>query len=197
MSEVPPPSAWRQQQGWGSAEPAAPTGSAYPPPPQAHPAYGGGDAGGYPVVDYADWWRRVVAILLDGVLVGVPLFIVGLVTGLIKTNNVSGTSGTFVGFRAGPGWLALSLIVPLLYYGILEGGPRGASVGKMAMHIRVQDADTGGPIGFGKALGRRFVYEILWYLLFLPGLINALSPLWDSRRQAWHDKAVNSVVVNT
>ena len=66
----------------------------------------------------------------------------------------------------------------------------------MAMGIQVRDAEIGGPIGFGRAIGRRFVYEILWYLLFVPGLINALSPLWDSRKQAWHDKAARTVVVN-
>jgi uncharacterized RDD family membrane protein YckC len=158
--------------------------------------YGYGQGAGSPVAEYAQWWRRVVALLVDALLVGVPLFILGVATGLIETTRTSSANGTFVGFRAGPAWLGLSLVVPLLYYGVLEGGARGASVGKIVMRIQVRDAQTGGPVGVGKALLRRFIYEILWYLLFIPGLINALSPLWDSRKQAWHDKAVNSVVVN-
>jgi hypothetical protein len=30
----------------------------------------------------------------------------------------------------------------------------------------------------------------------LPLLLDYLSPLWDQRRQAWHDKVVRSVVVD-
>ena len=37
---------------------------------------------------------------------------------------------------------------------------------------------------------------VLWWLLLIPGLLDVLSPLWDGRRQTWHDKAVNSVVVD-
>jgi uncharacterized RDD family membrane protein YckC len=143
--------------------------------------------------EYASWWRRVAAIILDGLIVGIPLSIIGVALGLIDTSTDELETG--FSFQAGPGWLALSLIVPLLYYGLLEGGARMASVGKMALGIQVRDADSGGPIGFGKAVLRRFIYNVLWYLLFIPGLINGLSPLWDARKQAWHDKAVNSVVV--
>jgi hypothetical protein len=31
----------------------------------------------------------------------------------------------------------------------------------------------------------------------VPGLVDHLWPLRDSRRQSWHDKAVRSVVVRT
>ncbi|MFN2506641.1 MAG: RDD family protein, partial [Acidimicrobiales bacterium] len=91
---------------------------------------------------------------------------------------------------------AISLVIGLLYSGLLEGSARGQSVGKMALGIQVRDADSGGPIGFGKAVLRRLVYNLLFYALAIPGIINVLSPLWDARKQAWHDKAVNSLVVN-
>jgi uncharacterized RDD family membrane protein YckC len=206
----PPPSAWRQQQSdWQAAqaaqdaqaaqagEQAQAAQAAYPPPPPGQYGYGYGYPQphvAYPAAEYAGWWQRFGAIVLDWLLVGLPLFILGLVTGLIETRS-SDLDGTFIGFQAGPVWLGLSTIVTLLYYGLLEGGAGGASVGKIALGIQVRDANSGGPIGFGKAVLRRFIYQVLWAALFIPGLINGLSPLWDARKQAWHDKAVNSVVV--
>jgi uncharacterized RDD family membrane protein YckC len=90
----------------------------------------------------------------------------------------------------------ISFVGCLAYYVVMEGGPTAATVGKMAMHITVRDASTWTPIGYGRALGRRLLGMVLWLLLLVPGLLDLLSPLWDGRRQTWHDKAVNSVVVD-
>lgn len=65
----------------------------------------------------------------------------------------------------------------------------------MAMKIAVKDANTGGPIGYGRALARWLVASVLWVAFYLPGLIDVLFPLWDPKRQTLHDKAVGSVVV--
>ena len=54
-----------------------------------------------------------------------------------------------------------------------------------------------GPIGYGKALGRRLLASLFWWLLLIPGLLDVLWPLWDGRRQTWHDKVVGSVVVDS
>jgi len=145
----------------------------------------------------AEWWRRAVAILLDAVIVGVPVGIIGTVIGLAHVVHETTAQGQSVRYQAGAGLYLFSFVVSLAYFGMLEGGARGASVGKMALHIRVLDATTGGTIGVGRAVLRRFVYLVLFYALFLPGLINVLSPLWDARRQAWHDKAANTLVVNS
>src|SRR5207248_11692094 len=116
--------------------------------------------------------------------------------GLVHVIHETTAQGKSVRYQAGPGLYLLSFVVSLAYFGILEGGSRGASVGKMALHIRVLDATTGGTIGVGRALLRRFVYLVLFHALFVPGLINVLSPLWDARRQAWHDKALRTLAVN-
>ena len=84
----------------------------------------------------------------------------------------------------------------MAYFVAMEGGPTAAAaVGKMAMHITVRDESTWAPIGYGRALGRRLLGMVLWWLLIVPGLLDVLWPLWDGRRQTWHDKAVHSVVV--
>lgn len=139
----------------------------------------------------ASWWQRVVAIFVDWLVVSVPLAFVLVGTGLV---DISSDRGTIQAGTSGLGML-ISALVPIGYSAVLEGSPRGQSVGKMAIRIRVADGTTGGPIGPGRAAMRRVVYVALLWICFVPGVLNGLSPLWDRRRQAWHDKAVNSLVV--
>jgi uncharacterized RDD family membrane protein YckC len=72
-----------------------------------------------------------------------------------------------------------------------DGGRRGATPGKRVVGIRVADEQTCGPIGYRRAAVRRVVY-------ILGGLALYVGWLWvffDSRHQAWHDKAADSVVI--
>ena len=134
----------------------------------------------------ADWWRRAVAVLLDGLILAIPNFIVLTLLGIETTRIDPGTDEPVIlwgGFAAAS---LVGLVVSVVYSGLFDGSSHGQTIGKMAMRIQVRDANVGGPIGFGRAAWRRFIYQILFFLLFVPGLINALSPLWDSHRRAWH-----------
>jgi uncharacterized RDD family membrane protein YckC len=86
----------------------------------------------------------------------------------------------------------LDIIVWVVYYGQLDG-IRQQTVGKRMMGIRVVDANTGGPIGFGRAVLRMFILGIS----LIPCLIGAFSPFFDGtkRNQGWHDKVGNDLVV--
>jgi uncharacterized RDD family membrane protein YckC len=143
----------------------------------------------------ADWWRRLVAIILDGLILSVPNGILGFVFG-IETTKADSAGAQTLQLGGLAALTLLALVVSVIYSGLLEGSSHGQSVGKMAMRIQVRDAETLGPIGFGRAASRRFIYQVLFFLV-LPGLINGLSPLWDARRQAWHDKVQNTLVVNS
>ncbi len=141
---------------------------------------------------FADWWQRVVAILVDGLIVAIPVyFLAAVVAGAVGSASPGGswTNSTAAGTIAN----VIVLAGALLYFGILDG--RGQTVGKRALGIAVRSEQTGYPIGIGRAMARRALYVLLWAVFFLPGLLNALSPLWDTKRQAWHDHAVGSVVV--
>ena len=173
----PPPSGWEP-------EPSAGYG-AYPPPPPPNT--------GTP--PYAPWWRRLLAGLLDWFLVAVPVGILASVFGLVEVAR--DVEGDLVLVSGSSSLSLLVFLAALVYSGLMDGSQQGATVGKLALQIQVRDATVGGPIGFVRALGRRFIFLILFRLLVIPGLLNALSPLWDARRQAWHDKAVKSVVVNS
>jgi uncharacterized RDD family membrane protein YckC len=222
----PPPGGWSQPGGgaptppgqWGQQPPEAPWGQPPPPPagqwgqqpppgypPQGYPGAGYGpptgptDPWGRPL---ADWWRRLVAIIVDGFVVGIPLSILSWIFGIggggeiavdEVTGEVTGLGEALAGTTASS---LLSMVVVLAYMAVLNGGERGQTVGKMVLKIQVRSAETGGPLGVGPAALRAIVYNVLFYLCLIPGFINGLSPLWDARRQAWHDKAVKSVVIS-
>ena len=121
----------------------------------------------------ADFGLRFVAFLIDVIIVGIVNFILA---------QVLGTAGQ-----------ALSLIAGLAYFTYFEGSPSGQTPGKKVMNIRVIDFQTGGELGFSKALIR----QIMRYVSGLACLIGYLWMLWDKEKQTWHDKVAASVVVPT
>jgi uncharacterized RDD family membrane protein YckC len=65
------------------------------------------------------------------------------------------------------------------------------------LKIQVREATSGGPLGPDKAVVRYLVDGVTAFLtpLILFSLLDGLWPLWDPKRQALHDKLVNSVVI--
>src|SRR2546421_5677422 len=62
-----------------------------------------------------------------------------------------------------PSWtLSLALWVPIAfgYFIAFDGGPRGATLGKRLVGIRVIDAGSGTPIGYRRAAIRRVAYVL-------------------------------------
>ena len=122
----------------------------------------------------ANFGQRLVAVIIDGVLLAVVNTIVSAI----------------VGRTAGQG---LGLLIGLAYVIYLEGSPSGQTIGKRAMNIRVVDFQTGGEIGYGRA-GIRYLGRIL---SSIPCLLGYFWMLWDKENQTWHDKLATSVVVPT
>jgi uncharacterized RDD family membrane protein YckC len=138
----------------------------YPPPPQSSAASGAVSG------PRANFGQRLVAALIDGILVGV----IGFVLQVTLRNALGGV---------------VSFALGVAYYGWLEGSPSGQTIGKRVMGIRVYDLRQGGPIGTGRALGRYFARIIST----IPCLLGYFWMLWDPEKQTWHDKLVGSVVV--
>jgi uncharacterized RDD family membrane protein YckC len=138
----------------------------YPPPPQSSMATGSASG------PRAGFGQRLVAAIIDGILVGV--------VGAVIELTVDQTLGGIVGLALG-----------VAYYGWLEGSPSGQTVGKRVMGIRVYDLRQGGPIGTGRAIGRYFARIVS----AIPCLLGYFWMLWDKEKQTWHDKLVGSVVV--
>jgi uncharacterized RDD family membrane protein YckC len=148
----------------------------------------------------APWWKRLVAIIVDGLVLGfggtIVLLVIGAAAGT-SNNQTPGPPAT--NGQVAAGVLLASLFITLvgaIYYGALNGSRRGQTVGKLALGIAVRDARSGGPIGFWRAFGRALVVWLFAIFLFIPYVLDSLAPLWDKRRQAWHDKVANSVVID-
>jgi len=157
----------------------------------------------------AKWWKRVVAYLIDAIVLAIPLGIIAII--IIGNIHETCTVVTINGVASSPasctpimsGWRLiafslLSLVIVLTYFGILDGSTRGQTLGKRSLNIATRDASSGLPIGPIRAALRMFIMYVLSLplLLCIPGLLDVLWPLWDPRRQCWHDKVVGSVVVD-
>ncbi len=71
---------------------------------------------------------------------------------------------------------------------------RSQTPGQKALNIRVVDANSGQPIGMGRAFGR-YLFRSLVSGSFC--LLGYLWMLWDPNKQTWHDKVTNAVVIQT
>jgi len=165
-------------------QPAAPFGE----PAYSYQQHGYGYSYGASYA-YSGFWRRVAAALLDGLILSVPTAIIGAAAGANQFN-----AGVSYGYSPGVSALVnlLNTAIGVAYYAGLEG-TRGQTLGKMALGIKVIDADAGGFIGIPRGIGRYFARILSAIALGL----GYLWMLWDPRKQCWHDKLVRSVVVRS
>lgn len=150
----------------------------------------------------AEWWKRVVAAIIDGIIISIPFYILSAifsvgVSSTVECDPVTGVCSGGGGFIAGffLSWL-IFMVLAIAYYVYFHGNEKGQTPGKMIMKIQVRDEATGGPIGYGKAGLRWIVAGALGFLCGIGSLIDALFPLWDPKRQTIHDKVAHTVVID-
>ncbi|HEY2565902.1 MAG TPA: RDD family protein [Acidimicrobiales bacterium] len=152
----------------------------------------------------ADWWQRLVAIILDSVILGI---VTGLISaGIIAGGHYKGSNGIFSTNLDARHVIAgvITFVIDLAYFALLNGSPKGQTIGMMALGITVRDANTGGPIDPGRAGVRIFVLypgillrwiPVLGAIAGLYTIVAGLSPLWDKKREGFHDKVVKTTVI--
>ncbi|MCK5891290.1 RDD family protein [Aeromicrobium sp.] len=86
------------------------------------------------------------------------------------------------------------LTVVLLVVQWVNLARRGRTIGGFALGVSVVRGDGGAPLGFGKALLRTVVLQLIAAVPFLV-LVAMILSAKHPRRQAWHDSAVGAVVV--
>jgi uncharacterized RDD family membrane protein YckC len=129
--------------------------------------------------------RRVVATLIDGVILGVLSWVVTALFGTkVETSGFKLTT-------LSPGGSILLLIITLAYYIVLEGLV-GRTVGKMATGIRVVREDGTTPPGFGAAVIRTLLRIVDGLIGNLVGFIVVLA---SKKRQRLGDMAAKTLVV--
>jgi len=139
-------------------------------------------------MDYASIGTRFGAAVLDGLL----LWIVSFVTQMLLMAVMASTS------RSQPN-LAIVIQIILFLVGMAIGlsyetfmiGKYGATLGKMAVKIKVVTAD-GGPVSYSRALGRYFAKFLSGMICF----IGYLMAIFDQEeRRALHDRICDTRVV--
>lgn len=131
--------------------------------------------------EYAGFWIRFVAYVIDAIL----LWIANAVISLIAIGSFMSTEPNF-------GLIGVSTAIGVLYFALMESSDRQATLGKMALSIKVGDKN-GDRISFGRAVGRYFAKIISAITL----LIGFMMAGWDDRKQALHDKIADTFVFYT
>ncbi|MFP4182640.1 MAG: RDD family protein [Thiohalospira sp.] len=126
---------------------------------------------------WAGFWRRAVALGLDGLLAAALLLPLAVATG----------GGLFEGWSRR---LLVDLAPALALVGFWR--LRGATPGKRLMEIAVIDIRDGDGVTTGQAVIRYVGY----FLSALPAYLGFLWAAWDRRKQGFHDKIARTAVVH-
>ena len=160
-----------------SPPPPPPGGMAPPPPPM-----GSMPAQGYaPAANYGGFWIRVVAYIIDGVIIGV---VAGIIDAILHINLTDPQNPSY-----GAGF-GVNLVLSFAYF-VGMWSYQGATLGQRIFKLKVVDANTGQPIAFGKAAVR-------WIGLLLSFLVCFVGVIWvafDARKQGWMDKIAGTLVI--
>ena len=146
-----------------------------------------------PGVEFAGYGARLIAYLLDGLLLSVVILAIWLVLGVVLVGASSGdgeAGGAAVAVMVIV--LGASVLISLLYFPYFwqrSGTTPGMSVFKIKV---VRDRD-GGPVTWGSAILRYIGFIIDTIVFGIP--IGFLWVFFDKRRRAWHDLIGGTVVV--
>jgi uncharacterized RDD family membrane protein YckC len=153
--------------------------------------------------NYAGFWLRFVAVIIDGLLLGAIQFIaimpilglmgIGMATDI---QNLESADETTIApmisqmmAMAGVTQIVF-LTIQTLYYTFMESSKYQASVGKIVLGLKVTDMN-GGRLDFTKALVRNLCKIISSMIL----LIGYLMAAFTEKKQALHDMIASTLVV--
>lgn len=177
------------------------TGTAAPPPIAARPLPQTTTAS---LEDYAGFWKRVGAYLIDAVVLYLPNLVVQRMMGsaaaeakFMQAREAAGSdfNAAMVAMQQYyhdllPALLVISVIT-WLYFALCESSAWQGTLGKLALGIRVTDMQ-GARISLPRALGR-YPAKYLSAFIFCIGF---LMVAWTSRKQGLHDLIAGTLVLN-
>lgn len=144
---------------------------------------------------YAGFWKRFAAAFIDGivtaigsVLIGGPVLVLMMLVVVAEGEDPDSVALTAVFEGAAQ---LLALLVSWMYYALMESSPLQATLGKLALRIRVTDL-AGDRVGFERATWR-YCGKFVSALLLLGGFVMAA---FSARKQALHDRMAGCLVVN-
>jgi uncharacterized RDD family membrane protein YckC len=175
------------------------SGSTPPPPTNPYPPVAGyPGVSPYPVaaafggVRYGGFWIRVIAFIIDAIIVRVVAWPIGMIFGL---GGLAGSMGGFphsgMGLHLlGGGMVAVVIVFgSWLYEAFMLSSPYQATLGKMIFGMKVTDL-SGNRISFARATGRHFAK-------WLSGIILCIGYImvgFTERKQGLHDILAETLV---
>lgn len=134
-------------------------------------------------LEYVGFWKRVVASLIDTVLIM-------LIIGPILYSIYGPAYFNAERMIQGPADFLLSYVVPAIAI-IIFWSAKQATPGKMVFRAKIVDAQTGEAPSTLQCVIRYLGY----FVSIIPLCLGLLWVAWDSRKQGWHDKLAGTVVV--
>ncbi|OCA91521.1 hypothetical protein A8F94_02170 [Bacillus sp. FJAT-27225] len=128
-------------------------------------------------VRFANFGERVVASLIDYVILYIVGFLLSFLFGAIEGSSLYNLMGFILG---------------IAYKAGLESSNKQATLGKMAMGLKVAD-NNGEQISFARAIGRYFANVLNIFTLF----IGYLMVLWTKEKRALHDFVAGTYVIKS
>ena len=134
-------------------------------------------------VQYAGFWRRFAATLIDSLLIA--LVMLPMLLAIYGAEFFEG------GAEIKSGWdLLFQLVIPLAltvwFWRRYLGTP-----GKVLLKVKVVDAESGNAMTNGQAVGRYFAY----LASSLPLGLGFVWIVFDSKKRGWHDIICRTVVI--
>ena len=141
---------------------------------------------------YAGFWLRFWAFIIDMITIHIALGVVAIPILLwagipLDSEPEEWTNGPAVAIV-----YVASFLLWWLYFALLESSPRQATLGKMALSIKVTDM-AGQRISFGRATARNLAKLISSAIL----LIGFIMAAFTARKQALHDIIAECLVVRS
>lgn len=134
-------------------------------------------------VKYAGFWVRVVASIIDSILI--------MIVSLPMTYGNDSSYTRFLDLAYYGSWDSfVDWILPaivVIYFWITKS----ATPGKMVFHIKIIDAKTG-----EKPSNQQFLIRYLGYFVStIPLMLGFIWVAFDDRKQGWHDKMAGTVSI--
>jgi uncharacterized RDD family membrane protein YckC len=160
-----------------------------------------------PGVAYAGFWLRLVAAIIDGLIISIPLapiyifVLIGIFRNSQDLQNLQ--DPTMVWTILGPKMFLfftlgiVAVIVNWLYHGLFESSTWQATPGKKALGLIVTDLE-GRQVTFGRASGRYFAGRGATIVPSLGGMyyfIDCICIGFTERKQAVHDRIASCLVL--
>lgn len=165
------------------------TNVAPPPPAWSDRPAAEGMPGGF--------WIRFVAYMIDALIItAVTAVLVGVFAGFIlltdqPVDHERPTAPIILGVLL---LIFATIAVNWLYEALMTSSPSGATLGKMALGLRIVRFD-GAQLSFGRATARHFLKYMITPLV--PFFIGYLMAAFTNRKRALHDMLADTLVIRS